>query len=181
MIKNTIFFKHFPLIHYYKIKIIIFPVPKEPDKDTVLSVNSTSVTLTFGSWPTQMCSIHSFTCQYAANGRGGAWVKFPRQKLIGGDTFTVGQLQPATVYTVRVVVHTEAGDTSWEHRFATRTKTGGKRPTIGSGDRCLSSSAGAWCAATILNKNNTPSAPIYFHRRKHRDPAIPYEISAHAT
>jgi len=143
MIKNTIFFKYFPPIHYYKIKIIIFPVPKEPDKDTVLSVNSTSVTLTFGSWPTQMCSIHSFTCQYAANGRGGAWVKFPRQKLVGGDTFTVGQLQPATVYTVRVVVHTEAGDTSWEHRFATRTKTGGKRPTIGSGDRCLSSSAGA--------------------------------------
>ncbi|XP_022178264.1 Down syndrome cell adhesion molecule-like protein Dscam2 [Myzus persicae] len=100
-------------------------VPKEPDKDTVLSVNSTSVTLTFGSWPTQMCSIHSFTCQYAANGRGGGWVKFPRQKLIGGDTFTIGQLQPATVYTVRVVVHTEAGDTQWEHRFATRTKTGG--------------------------------------------------------
>lgn len=127
---------------YYKTKkTTIFSAPKEPDKDAVLSVNSTSVTLTFGSWPTQMCRIHSFTCQYAANGRSGGWVKFPRQKLTGGDTFTVGQLKPSTVYTVRVVVHTEAGDTSWEHRFATHTKTGGKRLTISSGGRCHSSSS----------------------------------------
>lgn len=103
-------------------------MPKEPDKDAVLSVNSTSVTLSFGSWPTDMCGIRSFTCQYAARDRGGGvtWIKFPRQKVDGGDTFTVGRLQPATVYTIRVFVHTDAGDASWEHTFATRTKSGGE-------------------------------------------------------
>lgn len=100
-------------------------VPKEPDKNAVLSVNSTSATLTFGSWPTQMCAILSFTCQYAASGGGGPWIKLPRQKL-SGDTFTVGPLRPATVYNVRVSVHTDAGDAHWEHAFATLTESGGK-------------------------------------------------------
>lgn len=104
-----------------------FTVPKEPDKDSVLSVNSTSVTFAFASWPTQICSIRSFTCQYTAARGGSAWIKFPRRTATG-DTFTVGQLQPATVYIVRLTVHTDAGDTSWEHTFATRTKSGGKSP-----------------------------------------------------
>lgn len=102
-------------------------VPKEPDKDAVLSVNSTSATFTFSSWPTQLCPIMSFTCQYIAHGNngGGVWVKFPKQNL-AGDTFTVSHLQPASIYTVRVFVYTEAGDTSWEHTFATHTESGGE-------------------------------------------------------
>ncbi|VVC34250.1 Hypothetical protein CINCED_3A009503 [Cinara cedri] len=104
-------------------------VPKEPDKDAVLSVNSTSATFTFSSWPTQMCPILSFTCQYMARGNHGAgvWVKFPRQN-VAGDTFTISRLKPASVYTARVSVHTEAGDTSWERTFATRTESGGVVP-----------------------------------------------------
>lgn len=164
-------------------------MPKEPDKDTVLSVNSTSVTLTFGSWPTQMCSIHSFTCQYAANGRGGGWVKFPRQKLIGGDTFTIGQLQPATVYTVRVVVHTEAGDTQWEHRFATRTKTGGNSdcglppavatgvcpPPGGGGDSLVFHP----CPKNIKKTDTVPD--LFSPKKTYEFRNLVHEIPAHAT
>jgi len=163
-------------------------VPKEPDKETVLSVNSTSVTLTFGSWPTQMCSIHSFTCQYAANGRGGQWIRFPRQKLIGGDTFTVGQLQPATVYTVRVVVHTEAGDTSWEHRFATRTKTGGNSdcgvpPAVVTRSFLSRGTMTHSCFIPVQNifKKRLPRPNLFSPKRTHECRRSVYKMPTHDT
>ncbi|XP_050520954.1 cell adhesion molecule Dscam2-like isoform X2 [Daktulosphaira vitifoliae] len=100
-------------------------VPDIPDKDTVLAINSTSLTFTFSTWPINLCSIHSFTCHYTLinEENAGIWIKMSKQKLTS-DTFTISHLKPATVYTVRMIVHTEAGDRTWEHTLATRTLSG---------------------------------------------------------
>ncbi|XP_050422092.1 cell adhesion molecule Dscam2-like [Adelges cooleyi] len=106
-------------------------VPKVPEENAVLAINSTSVTFTFSTWPVNLCAIHSFTCKYAEinyeNPEKGVWITFTKQKLIS-DTFTISHLQPATVYEIQMIVHTDAGDTIWQHTLATRTLSGGIVP-----------------------------------------------------
>lgn len=98
------------------------PVP--PEKDDLLLVNATSATVFLEAWPNTGCPIINLDLAYRPQGQRD-WSVLgsqmpPREEVVIAD------LSPARRYVLKVTARSDAGTTSQEYVFATRSKSGGE-------------------------------------------------------
>nr|XP_018916966.1 PREDICTED: Down syndrome cell adhesion molecule-like protein Dscam2 isoform X2 [Bemisia tabaci] len=93
--------------------------PKKPPVEDLILTNSTSATLFLDVWPSSSCPFKQFTVDYRQLA-DSEWTSLGTVNSF----ITIPDLEPATYYTTRISAHSEAGISTYEYVFATRSKTG---------------------------------------------------------
>jgi hypothetical protein len=99
--------------------------PISPMADHFLRINITSVILEFTSWQDGGCSILHFTVEYRRYGYSNDWIVVSSNIALQ-SRFLIGDLEPATVYNVRIQAYNNAGSTVAEYAFETLSVSGGE-------------------------------------------------------
>ncbi|XP_039277671.1 Down syndrome cell adhesion molecule-like protein Dscam2 [Nilaparvata lugens] len=94
-----------------------------PELEELLAVNSTSATVYLESWPGGGCPVLFFSVAWRAQGES-RWKSPAGHQLSPLHDVTLGDLTPATRYSLRVAATTEAGTHHKEYVFVTRSKSG---------------------------------------------------------
>ncbi|XP_069681715.1 cell adhesion molecule Dscam1-like isoform X3 [Periplaneta americana] len=95
--------------------------PRVPAQEDLLLINSTSVTLFLEAWPSGGCPLQYFVVEYRSRSQK-TWTLVSNN--IQQEELVIPDLTPATWYAVRVTAHNDAGSSSQEFVFATKTRTG---------------------------------------------------------
>ncbi|XP_071033639.1 cell adhesion molecule Dscam1-like [Parasteatoda tepidariorum] len=101
--------------------------PIAPEKEELLSVNATSVTIHLNSWKSGGCPITHFEIKYKQQQKK-TWVIFADRVSSNKKTITITGLTPNTWYQLQLTSHNEAGPTEAEYIFTTRALLKGALP-----------------------------------------------------
>lgn len=101
--------------------------PGMPQPPALIAPNSTSVLLRLSAWPDQGCPISYFNIQYRllSEAQTNQWNQVAKS-LKPQKRYTIQNLQPATLYQLKVEAINVAGMTTGDFTFVTLTKDGGK-------------------------------------------------------
>lgn len=99
--------------------------PIAPLADHFLRINITSVILEFTSWQDGGCSILYFTVEYRRYGYSNDWIVVSSNIALQ-SRFLIGDLEPSTIYNVRIQAYNNAGSTVAEFTFETLSLSGCK-------------------------------------------------------
>ena len=99
--------------------------PTVPDARRFLEVSAGSVTLHLDAWHDGGCPLIYFVVEYKPKNQE-EWILVSNNVKPGGN-FVVLDLNPATLYNLKVTAHNSAGFSICEYEFATLTSSGGKR------------------------------------------------------
>ncbi|XP_075216136.1 cell adhesion molecule Dscam2-like [Lycorma delicatula] len=97
-------------------------VPGIPGQEELIAVNSTSAMVFLESWPDRGCPLLYFKVMHRAHG-DTQWQSFG-SNLPAHDDIQLSNLIPATRYHLHISAYSDAGSTSHEYIFATRSKSG---------------------------------------------------------
>ncbi|GIY19226.1 down syndrome cell adhesion molecule-like protein Dscam2 [Caerostris darwini] len=97
--------------------------PITPDKDRLLTVNSTSVCVNLNSWHNGGCPITFFVIQYRLSGTQ-EWTLVSNNIIPEQQNITITDLSPGSWYNLLMTARNDAGTTDSEYVFATLTLTG---------------------------------------------------------
>ncbi|XP_065220184.1 cell adhesion molecule Dscam1-like isoform X2 [Planococcus citri] len=95
-------------------------VPESSSDNELFFVNSTSVTLFLDGWPEKECPIQYFTIMYKLKDN---WIPVGRGHLMPQPT-TISNLIPASLYSIKITAHNEAGKTPQNFAVITRSSNG---------------------------------------------------------
>jgi hypothetical protein len=98
--------------------------PIAPHIENFLRVNTTSVLLELIEWQNGGCPILYFTVEYKRR-YSSDWI-IVSSNVASQARFPIGDLEPSTVYNLRVQAHNNAGSTIAEYTFETFSIAGGK-------------------------------------------------------
>jgi Fibronectin type III domain len=100
-------------------------IPKPTD---VIFPNSTFVALKLSAWPENGCPLLYFVVQYRVihDDGDGEW-NLVSNALKPQKRFIISNLQPSTMYQLRIEAYNIAGHSSQDFTFVTLTKDGGER------------------------------------------------------
>ncbi|KAG8198710.1 hypothetical protein JTE90_023480 [Oedothorax gibbosus] len=101
--------------------------PITPDKDRLLTVNSTSVCINLNSWHNGGCPISFFVIQYRSSGIH-EWTLVSNNIIPEQQNITITDLAPGSWYNLLITARNDAGTTDSEYIFATLTLTGEHPP-----------------------------------------------------
>nr|XP_042908701.1 Down syndrome cell adhesion molecule-like protein Dscam2 [Parasteatoda tepidariorum] len=101
--------------------------PVTPEKERLLTVNSTSVCINLNSWHNGGCPITFFVIQYRANSQP-EWTLVSNNIIPEQQNITITDLSPGTWYTLFMTARNDAGTTDSEYLFATLTLSGEHPP-----------------------------------------------------
>lgn len=103
----------------------ILSVPIAPDREALLTINSTFIIVHLTSWKSGGCTINFFVVQYKPLNQP-KWILLSTNLLPEQRMVTVTDLTPASHYMLLMSAHSDAGATEAEYQFATLTLTGGE-------------------------------------------------------
>ncbi|XP_067002094.2 cell adhesion molecule Dscam1 [Anabrus simplex] len=95
--------------------------PRIPAQEDLLVVNATSVTLFLDAWPSGGCPLQYFVVEYRARTHS-TWTLVSNN--IQQEELVIPDLMPATWYALRVTAQNDAGASTQEFVFATKTRNG---------------------------------------------------------
>ncbi|RWS03186.1 cell adhesion molecule-like protein, partial [Dinothrombium tinctorium] len=98
--------------------------PVAPDKQSLMTVNSTYIMLHLSSWKTNACPINNFVIQYKQQGQN-EWILLSNIVPPFVEDFLLNDLYPGVWYNLLISAHSDAGSTEAEYLFATLTEKGG--------------------------------------------------------
>ncbi|XP_071040308.1 cell adhesion molecule Dscam1 isoform X2 [Parasteatoda tepidariorum] len=101
--------------------------PIAPEKDRLLSVNSTCAFVNLSSWHNGGCPIKFFVVQYRSSGQT-EWTLVSNNIVPEQLNVTITDLIPGTWYTLFITARNDAGVTDSEYVFATLTLSGESPP-----------------------------------------------------
>ncbi|GFS82183.1 down syndrome cell adhesion molecule-like protein Dscam2, partial [Nephila pilipes] len=99
-------------------KVFIIRPPIAPEKEDLLSVNDTSVTIQLNSWKSGGCPITHFEIKYKQQ-RQKNWILFADRVSSNRKSITISSLSASTWYQLQLTSHNEAGPTEAEYIFTT--------------------------------------------------------------
>lgn len=102
--------------------------PIAPQIEKFLKVNITSVMLELIEWQNGGCQIMYFTVEYKRR-FSNDWI-IVSSNVAAQARFPIGDLEPSTVYNLRVQTHNNAGSTVAEYVFETLNMAGGKNGNL---------------------------------------------------
>lgn len=91
----------------------------------LITPNSTSVMLHLQAWPHNGCNIQYFTVQYRSLSTDSDRWTLVSNALKPHRRFIISNLQPSTLYQLKVEAHNSAGSTTADFSFVTLTINGG--------------------------------------------------------
>ena len=101
--------------------------PGLPVPGSLISPNSSSVTLRLNAWPDNGCPILYFVLQYRAlTDEGEDQWTMVSNALKPQRRFLISGIRPATLYQLKMEAHNVAGNTNADFSFVTLTKDGGE-------------------------------------------------------
>ncbi|GFQ65190.1 down syndrome cell adhesion molecule-like protein Dscam2 [Trichonephila clavata] len=101
--------------------------PIAPEKEDLLTVNDTSVTIQLNSWKSGGCPITHFEIKYKQQ-RQKNWILFADRVSSNRKSITISSLSPSTWYQLQLTSHNEAGPTEAEYIFTTGAAVKGALP-----------------------------------------------------
>ncbi|GIY33623.1 down syndrome cell adhesion molecule-like protein Dscam2 [Caerostris extrusa] len=101
--------------------------PIAPEKEDLLSVNDTSVTIQLNSWKSGGCPITHFEIKYKQQ-RQKNWILYADRVSSNRKSLTINSLLPSTWYQLQLTSHNEAGPTEAEYIFTTGASVKGALP-----------------------------------------------------
>ncbi|XP_035208461.1 Down syndrome cell adhesion molecule homolog [Stegodyphus dumicola] len=101
--------------------------PIAPEKEELLVVNATSVTIQLNSWKSGGCPITHFEIKYKQQ-RQKNWILFADRVSSNKKSITISSLAPSTWYQLKLTSHNEAGPTEAEYMFTTGAAVKGALP-----------------------------------------------------
>ncbi|KAG8187492.1 hypothetical protein JTE90_027214 [Oedothorax gibbosus] len=101
--------------------------PIAPEKEDLLLVNATSVTIQLSAWKSGGCPIKHFEIKYKQQ-RQKNWILFADRVSSNKKSITIASLSPSTGYQLQLTSHNEAGPTEAEYVFTTGVALKGALP-----------------------------------------------------
>jgi Down syndrome cell adhesion molecule len=99
--------------------------PIAPHIEKFLKVNISSVLLELMEWQNGGCPIQYFSVEYKRNRYSNDWI-IVSSNVPPQARYPIGDLEPSTVYSLRVQAHNNAGSTIAEYTFETLNIAGGE-------------------------------------------------------
>ena len=99
--------------------------PRAPEKEGLITPNSTFLAIHLSSWIDSDCLIDYFSLQYKKD-KSEIWTKLEDGSFITDKIMYVKGLEPACWYNIWISARNGAGTTDAEYKIATLTENGGK-------------------------------------------------------
>ena len=136
-------------------------VPDIPHLHDLIIVNRTTVTLILDAFADGGCHILYFVIEYRSAETQHRFQLVANNVSPAEKVFTIGGLEPATRYFVRVTAHNTAGSSIAEYPFSTLTVFGGTVPPVKGSTREKSTFSNDESSTTTVSKTSSTSNVLH--------------------